>query len=156
MAQLQTKSMYTKQSAVTTSGTQANFWMIPGGGAAVGADFLLNVSAASGTNPTLIVTIQKGWLDVGTSDTSDTGDQTTGSMNWIDQWSFAQQTGTTSIPIQLCLGTTGNSQNAGTQNTMSANTQHAGRLGQFFRVAHQIGGTNTPTFTYTVVAVFDF
>jgi hypothetical protein len=135
-------------SAKTTTGTETNFFSLPQ--PAIGADFLLNVSATS--SPTsLIVTVQKGWQDIAAGDTV-IGGTTTGSMNWIDQWTFTTMSTTGSR--QLSVGNIyATSETAWKQNAASSNTQNAGPLGDLFRIAWQISGTS---FTFSVLGKFYF
>ncbi len=135
----------------TTSSNETVYTVLPA--CAVGADLFLNVTSLTGSGGTLIVSVQKGWLDLANSDVT-IGVGTTGALNWIDQWSFTQTT-TSTASRHLSLGTTGNSENAWAQGTLASNTQQAGPIGDMFRIAWQVGGT-TPSASFSVVGKFYF
>lgn len=133
------------------TGVAANHWNATE--VAWAADIIMVVSAASGTSPTLIVALQKGYYAPATGDTT-IGSKTTGTLTWIDQWAF------TSVAAagtrQLSIGVSGSTfEGAVTTNSIASNTQHAGPLGDLFRIAWQIGGTN-PSFTFSVTGKFYF
>jgi hypothetical protein len=135
----------------TTSTTETNFVVLPS--CAQGADIFLNVGSLTGSGATLIVAIQKGWVDLASTD-SVIGVATSGTINWIDQWSFTQVTTSTGTR-HLSLGTSGNSENAWAQDALATNIQQAGPLGDLFRVSWQVGGT-TPVASFSVVGKFYF
>ena len=149
---LQTRTVVLSSSVSRlTSSTETNYVTLPG--PAVGADIFLNVTSLTGSGATVLVAIQKGWLDIANSDGT-IGNTTTGSVNWVDQWAFTTVT-TSTGSRQLSLGTSANSESAWKQNTITTNVQNAGPLGDLFRVAWQVAGT-TPNVSFTVVGKFYF
>jgi len=134
----------------TTSSTETNYAILPA--PAQGADILLNVTSLTGTGATVIVVIQKGWRDLANTD-STVGIETTGNINWVDQWAFTS-VNTSTGSRQLSLGTTGNSETAWKQDAIASNTQNAGPLGDMFRVAWIISGAFSPTASFSVVGKF--
>src|ERR1041385_5840036 len=133
----------------TTSSNESNYAILPD--PAVGADIFLNVTSLTGSSATVIVSIQKGWLDLANTD-SVIGTGTTGSINWVDQWAFTS-VNTSTASRQLSIGTTGNSESAWKQGNISSNTQNAGPPGDMFRVAWQVSGTS-PNASFSVVGKF--
>jgi len=99
---------------VTATGNSRSY---PELGAFAKAIFLLDVSAASGTNPTLDVKVQ-GWNPM--------------SEKWHDVVIFGQQTAATGSVILPQLATLDF---------------------QTYRALWTVGGTNTPTFTFTLAAI---
>lgn len=126
-----TKNLLTA-TAVTATGT---------GGAVVLQDFQgeqivakLNVSAASGTTPTLDVVMQES-LDGGT--------------NWVDVARFAQITAaTTNAHYANLVGSTAVAGAVG-DGTIAASTTGVALVSDTLRVKYTIGGT-TPSFTFTL------
>lgn len=150
---LQTRTvLLTSSTARTTSSTETNYVVLPA--PALNADLFLNVVSLTGSAATLLVTIQKGWLDLANADIT-INQGTTGSVNWIDQWSFTTVT-TSTGSRQLSLGTTGNSETAWKQNAIASNTQNAGPLGDMFRIGWQIGISpgSSPSASFSVVGKF--
>ncbi|MCX8159190.1 MAG: hypothetical protein N3D20_02790 [Candidatus Pacearchaeota archaeon] len=98
----------------------------------------LNVTAASGTSPTLDVYIQQS-LDGGT--------------NFVDVARFSQITGTTTNPhyISLAAGAANSVNGAVGDATISAGTVGTSLVSNVLRVKWVIGGTS-PSFTFTVDA----
>lgn len=90
--------------------------------------FFLNISAASGTTPTLDVKLQ-------------TKDPLSGTWSDLVGAAFAQKTGTGAASLTVYPGI-----------AESANTRVSNALSGPLRVVHTIGGT-TPSFTYTLVFV---
>lgn len=96
----------------------------------------LNVTAASGTSPTLDVIFQQSF-DNGT--------------NWVDVARFSQITGTTANPHYICLSVGTNDRVTGAvgDNTISAGTVGVALVSPVWRVRWIIGGTS-PSFTFVV------
>lgn len=142
--------------AQTSTGTAGanNYVTLPS--PAWGAWFFLECTAVSGTTPTLIVTIQDGWLDIGSGDTA-IGWSPTGSENFVDGRSFTQITGTANriMKVGTLSGQSNVYEAAFSQNALASNTQTAGPLGDTFRVAWQITGSS-PSFTFSVLGKFFF
>lgn len=99
-----------------------------------GIRLFLNITAASGTNPTLDVKLQELLF---TNDTSSTV--------WIDITgaAFAQQTSTATLDLAIYPGI-----------TSTANRRVSDVLPKTWRVVATIGGTSTPTFTYSLGACY--
>ena len=96
----------------------------------------LDVTAVSGTTPTLDVKVQT--LVDGT--------------NWCDIAAFTQATAATRQLVRISQETTPNAQVACTDGTLAAGTIHQGPWGQSIRVKHALPGGTTPSFTYSVTA----
>jgi hypothetical protein len=105
---------------------------IPGVDTFSAATFQLNVTAVTGTSPTMNVYIQKLLPDQAT---------------WTDLVSFAQVTGAIDKVFEV-VGQ-GNSTYTATDATLTAGTSQTAILGSTHRVKVVIGGTN-PSFTFTL------
>jgi len=102
------------------------------------AIFFLNVTAVSGTNPTLNVYIQN-LLPNSTTSLDGTPD---------DIIAFSQRTSTGSERAYFVEG--GNTIGAPTDATLTAGTMLKCLLGDMVRIKWVIGGTSSPTFTFAV------
>ncbi len=123
-------------SAVTATGA---------GGAVVMQDFMygnavakLNVSAASGTTPTLDAVLQQS-LDGGTT--------------WVDVGRFAQITAATTNPHYINLVEAFTIVGAVGDGTIAASSTGVTLLSDTVRVKYTIGGT-TPSFTFTLDIIY--
>lgn len=94
------------------------------GHATAGAVFMLNVTADTGTTPTLDVKIQRK-------------DTASGVYQDITSGAFAQATGAVADTISIYPGGTSDAPEP---------------LGKVFRAVATIGGTATPTFTFSLLA----
>jgi hypothetical protein len=110
---------------------------MPGAECYTAMDVLLDVTAKSGTSPTLDVYIQKLMPDNSTYQDLIHFSQVTATGQQL--CSFVQQPTATPITPQ--------------SKSATANTQVATLLGHTLRVAYTIGGTN-PSFTFSVKADF--
>lgn len=94
----------------------------------------LDVTAASGTTPTLDVKVQT----------------TVDGTNWCDVAAFAQVTAVARRTLRIVTDATPAGEAACTDGTLAAGTVNQGPLGQFLRVKHALPGGATPSFTYSV------
>ena len=101
------------------------------------ADILLDVTAASGTSPTLDVYIQKRLAD---------------SSTWQDIAHFAQNTGAAGKQI-LSFVSSGNSVAAVQTDALTVNTVKTTLIGAEWRVRWVIAGTS-PSFSFSVAGDF--
>jgi hypothetical protein len=98
---------------------------------------VLDVTAASGTTPTLDVKLQ----------TTEDG------TNWCDFAAFGQATVVSRQLIRIVQLTVPNvAQVACTDATLAAATVHQGPLGRAVRIKHALPGGTTPSFSYTIKA----
>lgn len=96
----------------------------------------LDITAASGTSPTLDVKLQTLIDDT----------------NWCDFAAFAQQTAAARRVIRVNVTSAPQAEVACTDGTLAAGTVHQGPLGRAVRVKHGTPGGTTPSFTYSVKA----
>lgn len=108
---------------------------------------VLDISAASGTSPTLSVRIQ----EVLTKPAS--GDAVlgvpSGTKIYDDFAAFAQATGTGTQVMRIVGG--GNTVNALSAGALAASTIRNGPIGSIWRVQYSVAGTS-PSFTFSVTA----
>jgi hypothetical protein len=109
--------------------------------------FLLNVTAASGTSPTLNVRIQEVLTPAAAADQINV--KPTGAKVYDDFVSFTQATGTGNWRARVTGG--GNDVAILTDGTMAAAAAKSGPIGCIWRCKYTIAGTN-PSFTFNVVA----
>lgn len=109
--------------------------------------FLLNVTAASGTTPTLNVRIQEVLTLPAAGDLVNS--RPTGTKVYDDFASFTQATGTGQWRMRVTGG--GNDAGALADGTLAAATVKSGPIGCIWRCKYTIGGTN-PSFTFSVTA----
>ena len=100
---------------------------------AKGGIFWLEITAVSGTSPTLDVKLQG--YDADGDDWVDLGDNVVGT----GAYAFAQKTGASSDELTIYTGL-----------TASSNEVCSGILPNQFRAVGTVGGSSTPTVTYTL------
>ncbi len=143
--------LMTSSVARTTSSNETNTVRLPQ--SASGVDLVLNVTSLTGNAATLIVVIQKGWIDLSSTD-GVIGNGTTGVENWMDFATFATVSTSTAFQyLPLVQTMTSTKAITITQGSMAPNTQVSGIPGDLFRVAWNVGGT-TPVASFSVVASF--
>lgn len=99
----------------------------------------LDVTAASGTTPTLDVKVQT----------------TVDGTNWCDVGAFAQATAVSRKVMRISTAVfplAAEDEEPCTDGTLAASLVRQGPLGQSLRVKHALPGGTTPSFTYTVTA----
>ena len=96
----------------------------------------LDITAVSGTTPTLDVKVQ----------TSVDG------TNFCDVAAFTQSTVAARKLIRIAAGVTPQAEVACTDATLAAGTIHQGPLGRSIRIKHALPGGTTPSFTYSLTA----
>lgn len=109
--------------------------------------FLLDVSAASGTSPTLNVRIQEQLSLPAAGDAVNV--RPTGTAIFDDFAAFAQVVATGRQVARITGG--GNTVNAISAGALGASTIRSGPIGCIWRVQYTIAGTN-PSFTFSIVA----
>lgn len=140
------KTVVLKTSAAATTGTNAGSEVvIPPGcrGIIVYAD----VTAASGTSPTLNLYIQDGFRAIASTDAA--GGNTTGSYFFQDYISFTQIT--TAADKIARKDFTGEEESAATDVTLTAGQLRNGPMSNIIRAKWVVAGTN-PSFTFSVIA----
>lgn len=156
MGQINTREVVLLPSTTaTTNSTGNDINMIQAWQAAI---INLNITAASGTSPTLDVKVQNKLGQAAAADTS--GIAPTGTAFYDDLLGYTQQTTTGTRIIRVVTGPLVGSANAtvvtsadyaNLDGTITAGNVRVGPLGGTWRVKFVIGGTS-PSFTFSVVA----
>lgn len=129
--------------AVTTTGTGPDINLIQAFQAAIVS---VNVSAATGTSPTIDVYVQNKLGQAASTDLS--GGFPTGAAIYDDILHFAQMT-TTGTRVFRIATAGGNQETAQQLNALAAASAKTGPLGGMWRVSYVVGGTS-PSVTFSV------
>jgi len=146
MAQINSREIVLLQPTTATASGNGVDINIPMG--YLGAMIALNVTAASGTSPTLNVFVQNKFTLAAVTDLN--GQFPLGTGTYDDLAAFAQMT-TTGTRVFRILQGFGSTENALTQAALTAASARTGPIGDLWRVAYNIGGTS-PSFTFSVTA----
>lgn len=141
-----------------TSSSTGSVLNIPDG--FIGAILCVQVTAASGTSPTLNVFVQDQYFPAGASDVSPSVGRGAGTAIFDDFAAFTQITGTATRVLRFSSSGLVGSANAASittadyaiaDGTLTAGSVRPGPLGNIWRVKYTIGGTS-PSFTFNVIA----
>lgn len=144
MAQSGSRTIVLKTSAAQTVSAAGSEIVLPDGYKRMYV--FLDVTAASGTTPTLNVYLQRGIRQIAAADA--VNGVTTGTIKYNDLISFTQVTGVTARFAAAVEST--NFEAAAQDAALAAGTVRAGPLAGRWRPKWTIGGTS-PSFTFSII-----